>query len=97
MWKQTAVATYSRWFLAREFFYPENEGDIFLPNAASHEIYTAPHPRTQTFFVTKHVHQISSDFIDLNAFLCSRYFLLTIIPANVLASNPEAPIFQASL
>jgi hypothetical protein len=33
------------WFLARGFFYPEDEGDTFLRNVCSHKIYTAPHPR----------------------------------------------------
>jgi hypothetical protein len=40
-----SVATCSRWFLARGFFYPEDVGDTFLRNVGSHKIYTAPHPR----------------------------------------------------
>jgi hypothetical protein len=36
------AATCSRWFLVREFSYPEDGGDIFLRNVCSHEIYTAP-------------------------------------------------------
>jgi hypothetical protein len=39
------AATFSRWFLARGFFYPEGGGDRFLRNVSSHKIYTAPHPR----------------------------------------------------
>jgi hypothetical protein len=35
----------SRWFLARGFFYLEDEGDTFFRNVGSHKIYTAPHPR----------------------------------------------------
>jgi hypothetical protein len=35
------------WFLALEFFYPEDGGDTFLRNIGSHKIYTAPHPRKQ--------------------------------------------------
>jgi hypothetical protein len=42
--RQTAT-TCSRWFLAREFFYPEDGGDTFLLNVSSHKNYTAPHPR----------------------------------------------------
>jgi hypothetical protein len=37
-------ATCSRWFFAREFFYSEDGGDMFLRNVGSHKIYTAPHP-----------------------------------------------------
>jgi hypothetical protein len=40
-----SVATCSRWFLAREFFYPVDGGDKFLRNVSSHKIYTAQHPR----------------------------------------------------
>jgi hypothetical protein len=39
------LATCSRWFLARGFFYPEDGGDTFLWNVDSHKIYTAPHRR----------------------------------------------------
>jgi hypothetical protein len=39
------AAICSRWFLAREFYYPEDGGDTFLRNVGSHKIYTAPHPR----------------------------------------------------
>jgi hypothetical protein len=42
-----SVATYSRWFLARGFFYPEDRSDMFLRNVSSHKMYTAPHPRRQ--------------------------------------------------
>jgi hypothetical protein len=38
-------ATCSRWFLARDFFYPEVGGDTFLRNVGSHNIYMEPHPR----------------------------------------------------
>jgi hypothetical protein len=37
-------AIYSRWFLNRGFFYPEDGGDRSLRNVGSHKIYTAPHP-----------------------------------------------------
>jgi hypothetical protein len=40
-----SAAICSRWFLASGFFYPEDEGDTFLQNVGSHNIYTAPHPR----------------------------------------------------
>jgi hypothetical protein len=40
-----SAATSLRWFLAREFFYPEDGGDMFLRNVGSHKIYMAPHPR----------------------------------------------------
>jgi hypothetical protein len=40
-----SAATCSRWFLACEFFYPEDGGDTFLRNVGSHKIYTAPHLR----------------------------------------------------
>jgi hypothetical protein len=43
-WLQSA-STCSRCFLARRFFYSEDEGDTFLRNFGSHKIYTAPHPR----------------------------------------------------
>jgi hypothetical protein len=49
---QTA-ATCSRRFLARGFFYPEDEGDTFLRNVGSHKIYTAPHPRRRHSSSTK--------------------------------------------
>jgi hypothetical protein len=39
------AATCPRWFVAREFFYPEDGGDKFLRNIGLHKIYTAPHPR----------------------------------------------------
>jgi hypothetical protein len=45
----TSAATCSRWFLALEFFYPENGGDTFLRNVGSHKICTAPHPRRLYF------------------------------------------------
>jgi hypothetical protein len=38
-------ATYSRWFLARGFFCPEDGGDMFLRNVGSYKNYTTPHPR----------------------------------------------------
>jgi hypothetical protein len=38
-------ATCSCSFLARGFFYPEDEGDTFLRNVGLHKIYRAPHPR----------------------------------------------------
>jgi hypothetical protein len=38
------AATCSLWFLARGFFYREDEGDTFLRNVGSYKIYTAPHP-----------------------------------------------------
>jgi hypothetical protein len=40
-----AVATCSRWFLARGFFWLEDGGDSFIRNVRLHNIYTAPHPR----------------------------------------------------
>jgi hypothetical protein len=43
--EQVTADTYSCWFLARGFFYPEDGDDMFLRNVGSHEIYTAPHPR----------------------------------------------------
>jgi hypothetical protein len=43
--KFQSVATCSRWFLARGFFYPEDGADMFLRNVSSQKIYTAPHPR----------------------------------------------------
>jgi hypothetical protein len=39
------LATCSRWFLARGFFYPEDRGNTFLQNVGSHKNYTAPHPK----------------------------------------------------
>jgi hypothetical protein len=41
------LTTYTRWFLARRFFYPEDWGDRFLWNVGSHIIYTTPHPRSR--------------------------------------------------
>jgi hypothetical protein len=35
----------SRWFLAHEFFCPEDGGDTFLRNVELHNIYTVPHPK----------------------------------------------------
>jgi hypothetical protein len=40
-----SAATCSRWFLARGFFYPEDEGDGYLRNVGLHKIYTVAHPR----------------------------------------------------
>jgi hypothetical protein len=40
-----SAATWSRWFPARGFFYPEDGGDTLLRNVGSHKIYTVPHPR----------------------------------------------------
>jgi hypothetical protein len=40
-----SAATYSCWFLASGFFYPEDGGDTFLRNVGSHKIYMVPHPR----------------------------------------------------
>jgi hypothetical protein len=36
---QDRAATYSRWFLARGFLYPEDGGDMFLRNVGLHNIY----------------------------------------------------------
>jgi hypothetical protein len=45
-WTDVSAATCSRWFFAREFFYPEDGGDTILRNVGSIDyIYTAPHPR----------------------------------------------------
>jgi hypothetical protein len=44
------VATYSRWFLARGFFYLEDGGDTFLRNIGSiYKIYAGPHARRRHF------------------------------------------------
>jgi hypothetical protein len=43
----TNAAICSRWFLAREFLYHEDEGDMFLWNVGSRKIYTAPYTRRQ--------------------------------------------------
>jgi hypothetical protein len=41
-----SAATYSSWFLARRFFYPEDRGVTFLQNVGSiHKTYRAPQPR----------------------------------------------------
>jgi hypothetical protein len=45
LFRPTSAATYSRWFLARGFFYHEVGGDTFLRNVVSHKMYTAPRPR----------------------------------------------------
>jgi hypothetical protein len=45
------AATWSRWFFARGFFYPEGGGDTFLRNVSSHKIYTTPQPKKTTFFI----------------------------------------------
>jgi hypothetical protein len=42
---QKAAGTYSPWFLARGFFYPEDGGDTFLPDVYLNKIYIAPLPR----------------------------------------------------
>jgi hypothetical protein len=46
---QTAV-TFSGWFLARGFFYPEDGGDIFLQNVGSHKIYSHHIPEDGILF-----------------------------------------------
>jgi hypothetical protein len=38
--EQVSAVTCSRWFLARGFFCPEDEGDTFLRNVGSRKIYT---------------------------------------------------------
>jgi hypothetical protein len=43
------AATYSRWFLARGFFYPEDGGDIFLRNVGSQKIHGATSQKTAFF------------------------------------------------
>jgi hypothetical protein len=60
-----AAATYSRWFLAREFFYLEDGGDTFLRNVGSHKIYTAPHPRRR--------HSYEADDIRRRRYIKLRY------------------------
>jgi hypothetical protein len=40
-----SAAICSRWFVTREFFYPEYGSKMFLRNAGSYKIYTVPHPR----------------------------------------------------
>jgi hypothetical protein len=40
-----SAATFSRGFLARGFFYPEDGGDTFLRNVGSHKIDKAQHSR----------------------------------------------------
>jgi hypothetical protein len=39
------LATCSRWFLARGFFYPDVGGDTLLRNVCSHKIHMEPHSR----------------------------------------------------
>jgi hypothetical protein len=46
-----SAASYSRWFLDRRFFYPEDGGDTFFRNVGSHKIYTEPHPRRRNFSI----------------------------------------------
>jgi hypothetical protein len=51
-WLQTeppSAANCSRWFLARGFFYPEDEGDTSFRKIGSHKLYTAPHPRRRHY------------------------------------------------
>jgi hypothetical protein len=45
-----SAATYSSWFLASGFFYPDDGGDTFLRNVGSHKIYTSQN--TALFIVT---------------------------------------------
>jgi hypothetical protein len=45
-----SAATWSRWFLARALFYPEDGGDTFLRNVGSHKIYSATSQKT-IFFI----------------------------------------------
>jgi hypothetical protein len=40
-----SATTYSRWFLAHGFFYPEDGDDTLLRNVGPYKIYTAPYPR----------------------------------------------------
>jgi hypothetical protein len=47
-----SAATCSHWFLARGFFYLEDEGDRFLRNVGSHNLYGATSQKTAFFIVT---------------------------------------------
>jgi hypothetical protein len=57
-----SAATCTRWFLAREFFYPEDGSDAFIRNVGSHKKYTGPHPRkrhsTSTLLNIHHLKRI---------------------------------------
>jgi hypothetical protein len=69
------VATCSRWFVARGFFYPEDEGYTFLRNVYSHKIYTAPHPRKRhssilTLFAHLHLGLPNGIFLLVNLLPC---------------------------
>jgi hypothetical protein len=44
-----SAATCSRWFPARGFFYPEDEGNTLLRNVDLNNIYTAPDPRRRHY------------------------------------------------
>jgi hypothetical protein len=46
------AATCSRWFLAYEFFYPEDGGDTFLRNVGSQDLHGATSQKTAFFIVT---------------------------------------------
>jgi hypothetical protein len=45
-----SAATYSRWFLARGFFYPENGSDMFLRNVGfTQDLHGAASQKTAFF------------------------------------------------
>jgi hypothetical protein len=46
-----ALASCSRWFLARGFFYPKDGGDTFLRNVGPYKIYAATSQKTAFFIV----------------------------------------------
>jgi hypothetical protein len=63
-----SVATCSRWFLARRFFYPEDGGDTFLRNVSSYKNYRAPHYRK--WLLHSHRHENLKSYIRIS--LCPK-------------------------
>jgi hypothetical protein len=82
-----AAATCSRWFLARGFFYPEDEDDTFLRKVSSHKIWMAPHPRRRRSSLAKKFRSYEVINMQMSKIILND---LCHWPPNSVACSPQA-------
>jgi hypothetical protein len=82
-WEPASIATYSRWFLARGFFYPEDLGDTLLRNVCTQKTVffigaaVETSDLTQDIIIT-HGFCHNSAILHVSVFLASEYLSVVV-------------------